>query len=115
MSRKDWEPADAPSKLSVKGSGGASATVIVTARQGEVWMSIVPPLTWEAIMETKKVDELIGMLTEAAEGAKRMADSGSAPAHTGLAGSGARSTTNSILEASEVSAVRSRQRPPLSC
>ena len=59
-------------KLSVKGSGGVSATVVVTVRQGRVWMSIQPPFTWEAIMEPGKVDEPIRRLTLAADGAKKM-------------------------------------------
>lgn len=59
-------------KLSVKGSGGVSATVVVTVQQGQVWMSIVPPFTWKAIMEPVKVDELIRILGLAREDAKRM-------------------------------------------
>lgn len=60
-------------KLSVKGSGGVSATVVVTVQQGKVWLSIVPPFTWEAIMEPVKVDELIRTLGLAREDAKRIA------------------------------------------
>lgn len=30
-------------RVSVKGSGGVAATVIVTARRGKVWVSIEPP------------------------------------------------------------------------
>jgi hypothetical protein len=59
-------------KLSVKGSGGVSATVVITVQRGQVCMSIQPPFTWEAIMEPWKVDELIRTLMLAAEGAKRM-------------------------------------------
>jgi hypothetical protein len=59
-------------KVSVKGSGGVSATVIVIAQQGKVWVSIMPPFTWEAIMEPGKVDELIHTLGLAREDAKRM-------------------------------------------
>ena len=61
-------------KVSVKGSGGVSATVVITVQQGHVWMSIQPPCTWEAIMEPWKVDELIRTLALAAESARRMAD-----------------------------------------
>lgn len=61
--------------LSVKGSGGVSATVVVTAQHGQVWVSIVPPFTWEAIMEPVKVDELIRTLGLAREDAKRMVNS----------------------------------------
>ncbi|MGH3889526.1 MAG: hypothetical protein ACRDSZ_23695 [Pseudonocardiaceae bacterium] len=46
---------DVHRRVSVKGSGGVSATVVVIARQGKVWMSIVPPFTWEAIMEPAKL------------------------------------------------------------
>jgi hypothetical protein len=60
-------------KVSVKGSGGVSATVVITVQQGQVWMSIQPPFTWEAIMEPWKVEELVRTLMLAAEGAKRMA------------------------------------------
>ncbi len=62
-----------PRKVSVKGSGGVLATVVITVQQGQVWMSIQPPFTWEAIMEPWKVEELIRTLMLAAEGAKRMA------------------------------------------
>jgi hypothetical protein len=58
-------------KVSVKGSGGVSATVVITVQQGQVWMSIQPPFIWEAIMEPWKADELIRTLTLAAEGAKK--------------------------------------------
>lgn len=60
-------------KVSVKGTGGFSATVVVTVQQGQVWMSIQPPFTWEAIMKPEKVDELIRTLAAATNGAKKMA------------------------------------------
>ncbi len=63
---------DVHRKVSVKGSGGVSATVVVIVRQGKVWMSIVPPFTWEAIMEPGKVDELMRTLGLAREDAQRM-------------------------------------------
>ncbi|MGH3976304.1 MAG: hypothetical protein ACRDS9_23715 [Pseudonocardiaceae bacterium] len=63
---------DVHRKVSVKGSGGISATVIVIARHGKVWVSIVPPFTWEAIMEPGKVDELMRTLGLAREDAQRM-------------------------------------------
>lgn len=59
-------------KVSVKGSGGVAATVVVTMQQGQVWMSIQPPFTWEAIMEPEKVDELIRTLALATDGARKM-------------------------------------------
>ena len=59
-------------KVTVKGSGGVVATVVVTARRGKVWMSIQPPFTWEAIMEPGMVDELIRTLALAIEDAKKM-------------------------------------------
>jgi hypothetical protein len=58
-------------KVAVKGSGGVSATVVVTVQQGQVWMSIQPPFTWGAIMEPRNVAELIKTLTLAAERAKK--------------------------------------------
>lgn len=57
-------------KVSVKGSGGVAATVVVTARQGQVWLSIQPPFTWEAIMGPGKVEELVRALGLANEEAK---------------------------------------------
>lgn len=60
-------------KVSVKGSGGVAATVVVTVQQGQVWLSIQPPFTWGAIMEPRNADELIRTLALAAEGARKMA------------------------------------------
>lgn len=60
-------------RVAVAGSGGVSATVIVVARRGQVWVSIMPPFTWEAILEPIKVDELIHTLGLAREDAKKMA------------------------------------------
>lgn len=59
-------------KVSVQGTGGVSATVFVMVQQGQVWMSIQPPFTWEAIMDPAKVDELIGTFTRAREEVKRV-------------------------------------------
>jgi hypothetical protein len=58
-------------RVAVEGSGGVSATVIVVARRGQVWISIMPPFTWEAILEPIKVDELMHNLALAQEDAKR--------------------------------------------
>lgn len=63
-------------KVSVKGGGGVSATVVVTVRQGKVWVSIRSPFTGEAIMEPVKVDELIHTLGLAREDAKKMVTGG---------------------------------------
>ncbi len=57
-------------KLSVKGSEGVTASVIVKSIRGHVWVSITPPFTWEVIMEPGKVDELIHVLGLAREDAK---------------------------------------------
>jgi hypothetical protein len=59
-------------KVTVKGSGGVVATVVVTARCGKVRMSIQPPFTWDAIMEPGMVEALIRTLVVAAEDAKTM-------------------------------------------
>jgi hypothetical protein len=48
-----------PRRVFVKGMPGVKATVVVTAVQGTVWLSISPPFTWKAIMEPDKVDKLI--------------------------------------------------------
>jgi hypothetical protein len=58
--------------VSVEGSGGLAATVVVIAQRGRVWVSIQPRFTWEAIMEPGKVDELIRTLALAREDAKKM-------------------------------------------
>jgi hypothetical protein len=48
-----------PQRVIVKGRERVPATVVVTTYREEVWMSIVPPFIWEAIMEPGKVDELV--------------------------------------------------------
>lgn len=60
-------------RISVKGSGGVTATIVIFTRQGTVLMSIVPPFTWEAIMDPEQVDELISALELAKNDAKKMA------------------------------------------
>lgn len=80
-------------KVSVKGSGGVSATVIVIAQHGGVWMSIMPPFTWEAIMEPGKVDELIRTLTVARDNAQRMVSSTRAQTPGGDKGASTREIT----------------------
>lgn len=75
------QPEDSPArqrgsvyrKVSVKGSGGVAATMVVIAQQGQVLVSIVPPFTWDAIMEPGKVDEVIHTLGLARDDAKKMA------------------------------------------
>lgn len=59
-------------RISVRGSGGVAATIVVFARQGAVLMSIVPPFTWEAVMDPDTVDELIDALGLAQEDARKM-------------------------------------------
>lgn len=70
-----------PRRIAVKGIQGADATVVVTVVQGRVWMSISPPLTWEAIMTPGKVDEVIHALELARDDATDMAalSNGNAP------------------------------------
>lgn len=60
-------------KIAVHGSGGVSATIVVVARQGRVWLSIMPPFTWEAILEPSTVDTLLRTLELAREDAENMA------------------------------------------
>lgn len=60
-------------RVSAKGGGGVTSTIVVVGRQGKVSLSIVPPFTWEAILESGKVDELVRALGQAREGAQRMA------------------------------------------
>lgn len=59
-------------RITVSGSGGVVATVVVIAQRGKVWVSITPPFTWEAIMDPEKVDEVIHALALAREDARRM-------------------------------------------
>lgn len=59
-------------RVAVQGSGGVTATIVVFARQGTVLMSIVPPFTWEAIMDPETVDELIRTLELAQADARKM-------------------------------------------
>ncbi len=60
-----------PRRISVKGTAGVAATVTVKTYRGQVWMSIMPPFTWEAIMEAGAVDEVIRVLALARDEAKR--------------------------------------------
>lgn len=57
--------------VTVAGNGGVTATVVLTVRRGQVWLSIQPPFTWEAIMGPGKVEELVRTLGLANEEAKR--------------------------------------------
>jgi hypothetical protein len=59
-------------KVAVEGSGGEAATVVVIAQRGQVWVSIIPPFTGAAIMESGKVDEMIHTLALARDDAKKM-------------------------------------------
>lgn len=61
-----------PRRVPVKGMQEIDATVVVTVVRGTVWMSIMPPFTWEAIMEPEKVDEVIRTLQLARGEAERM-------------------------------------------
>ncbi len=60
-------------RVSVKSMEWADAYVVVRVVQGKVWMSISPPFTWEAMMEPRKVDELMHVLELAREDAKKVA------------------------------------------
>lgn len=60
-----------PRRVVAKGREGVVATVAVTTYRGDVWMSIVPPFSWDVIMEIGKVDELIQVLAMAREDARR--------------------------------------------
>jgi hypothetical protein len=60
-------------KVRVKGMQGVDVTVVVTVVRDRVWMSISPPLTWEAIMEPGKVDDVISVLKLERDQAKKAA------------------------------------------
>ncbi|MGH3510861.1 MAG: hypothetical protein ACRDQI_07880 [Pseudonocardiaceae bacterium] len=72
--RENRELAAGRRTVSVKGSGGVTATVVVTVRRGTVWLSMQPPFTWEAIMEPDKVGELMQTLAQAQEEARKAAE-----------------------------------------
>lgn len=57
-------------KVSVEGMEGVTANVVVKTYRVKVWMSL-PPFTWEAIMDSAKVDELVHVLGLAREEATR--------------------------------------------
>jgi hypothetical protein len=63
-----------PRKISAKARQGEHATVVVTAVHGTVWISIAPPFMGEAIMEPRKVDEVVRALELAQDEAKNMAE-----------------------------------------
>jgi hypothetical protein len=60
-----------PRRVSVQATEGVAATVMVTVVQGKVWMSIMPPFTWQAIMDSGKIDELMRVLRLARDEARR--------------------------------------------
>jgi hypothetical protein len=59
-----------PRKVSVEGTEGVTANVVVKPYRGKVWMSL-PPFTWEAILDSVMVDELVHVLGLAREEATR--------------------------------------------
>jgi hypothetical protein len=65
-----------PRRVSVQATEGVAATVVVTVAQGKVWMSIVPPFTWQAIMDSGQIDELMHVLRLARDEARRMSLTG---------------------------------------
>ena len=86
-----------PRRVSVKGREGVVVTVVVTTYRGHVWMSIVPPFTWEAIMDPGHVDQLIHVLGLAREESNR-----------GISGGGVRASreSNGIIREIEGGVVR---------
>jgi Na+/proline symporter len=62
-----------PRRVTVTGMHGVDAIVVVTVVRGKVWMSISPPFTWEAIMTSGKVDEVIHALKLARDEATKTA------------------------------------------
>lgn len=59
-----------PRKVSVEGTEGVTANVVVKPYRGKVWTSL-PPFTWEAILDSVMVDELVHVLGLAWEEATR--------------------------------------------
>ncbi|MGH3785556.1 MAG: hypothetical protein ACRDRG_03170 [Pseudonocardiaceae bacterium] len=68
-----WPIMGVPRRVRVKGMAGVDATVVVTVVQDTVRLSISPPFTWEAIMKSGKIDEVISMLELARDEAKKVA------------------------------------------
>lgn len=60
-----------PRRVVAKGREGVVATVVVATYRGDVWISIVPPFTWDVVMAPAKVDELIQVLATARKDARR--------------------------------------------
>jgi hypothetical protein len=65
-----------PRRVSVQATERVAATVVVTVVQGKVWMSIIPPFTWQAIMDLGQIDELMHVLRLARDEARRMSLTG---------------------------------------
>jgi hypothetical protein len=59
-----------PRRVSADGTEEVTEDVVVQTDRGQVWMSW-PPLAWEAILDSAKVDELLQVLGLAREGATR--------------------------------------------
>jgi hypothetical protein len=70
--RTTWPTRGVPRRIRVTCTQGVDVTVVVTVVQDTVWLSISPPFTWEAIMETGKVDEVISMLKLARDEAQKV-------------------------------------------
>lgn len=62
-----------PRRVRVQGRAGVETTVVVTTVRDNVWLSISPPLTWEAIMTTGTVDGVISTLELARDEAMKAA------------------------------------------
>jgi hypothetical protein len=65
-----------PRRVSVQAAEGVAATVMVTAVKGKVSMSIIPPFTWQAIMDPGQIDELMHALRLARDEARQMSLTG---------------------------------------
>ncbi len=59
-------------RISVHSSSGESAAITAIARQGKVWVSVVPHFVGEAILDPEKVDAVIRTLAQARDDARRM-------------------------------------------
>lgn len=94
-SHHDWALRVVHHNVTITGLGGHTATVVITVQRGQVWLSIQPPFTWEAIMTAGKVDELIRTLGVAGDEAKKMvSDLGGTGGRTQAAGQSAASSSN---------------------
>lgn len=71
--KAEYEDVTVHRRVTAKGRCGVPATVVVITQRGQVWVSVSPPFTWEAILHPGEVDALIRALELARDDAAKMA------------------------------------------